>query len=73
MTYSLTVNDRAVEVGGPALRPVLAVLRDSLPALLLIGLWAWYGRNTPKEHPKVTAQELAELGDAVPIAVARID
>jgi ACS family glucarate transporter-like MFS transporter len=39
-----------------------ALLLTSLPALVLIALWAWYGRNTPREHPSVSAQELAEIG-----------
>jgi sugar phosphate permease len=34
----------------------------SVPALGLIASWAWYGRNTPQEHPSVSAQELAEIG-----------
>ncbi len=38
-----------------------ALLWSSLPALLLIGVWAWYGRNTPAEHPAVGAAELGEL------------
>ena len=53
--------------------PVVAYLMDSsgwqhalfwpaLPALGLIAVWAWYGRNTPAEHPSVTREELAELG-----------
>jgi sugar phosphate permease len=28
----------------------------------LIVVWAWYGRNTPREHPSMTAAELAEIG-----------
>jgi len=39
-----------------------ALVLASLPALGLIALWAWYGRNTPREHPSVSAQELAEIG-----------
>jgi ACS family glucarate transporter-like MFS transporter len=39
-----------------------ALLLSSLPALALIALWAWYGRNTPGEHPAMTARELAEIG-----------
>jgi ACS family glucarate transporter-like MFS transporter len=39
-----------------------ALLWASLPALALIALWAWYGRNTPREHRSVTADELAEIG-----------
>jgi ACS family glucarate transporter-like MFS transporter len=40
-----------------------ALIWISLPAVALIGLWAWYGRNTPREHPSVSAEELAEIGD----------
>jgi ACS family glucarate transporter-like MFS transporter len=39
-----------------------ALLWVSLPAIGLIALWAWYGRNTPREHPSMSAQELAEIG-----------
>jgi MFS transporter, ACS family, glucarate transporter len=39
-----------------------ALLWTSLPAIGLIAVWAWYGRNTPREHPSVTATELAEIG-----------
>ena len=39
-----------------------ALLWTSLPAIALIAVWAWYGRNTPREHPSVTAAELAEIG-----------
>ena len=38
-----------------------ALLWTAIPALALIGSWAWYGRNAPEEHPAVTAAELAEL------------
>ena len=49
-----------------------ALLWTSLPALGLIALWAWYGRNTPREHPAVSAQELAEIGNQ-PAAHASIN
>src|SRR5882762_8189603 len=39
-----------------------ALLWSSLPALVLIALWAWYGRDTPREHPAVSERELAEIG-----------
>jgi len=39
-----------------------ALAWSSLPVLALIGGWAWYGRNTPAEHPAVSEAELAELG-----------
>jgi sugar phosphate permease len=47
-----------------------ALAWSSLPVLALIGGWAWYGRNTPAEHPAVTEAELAELG---PQAAERVD
>ena len=42
-----------------------ALAWSSLPVLALIGGWAWYGRDTPAEHPSVTEAELAELGPQV--------
>jgi MFS transporter, ACS family, glucarate transporter len=39
-----------------------ALLWTNLPMLLLAALWTWYGRNTPSEHPSVSAAELAEIG-----------
>jgi sugar phosphate permease len=39
-----------------------ALLWASLPAIALISIWAWYGRDAPREHPSVSAQELAEIG-----------
>jgi ACS family glucarate transporter-like MFS transporter len=46
-----------------------ALLWTSLPAIGLIAVWAWYGRNTPREHPSVSAAELEEIGpqSAVPV------
>jgi sugar phosphate permease len=46
-----------------------ALLWASLPAIVLISIWAWYGRNTPREHPSVSPEELAEIGtlSAVPV------
>src|ERR1700682_5479381 len=35
-----------------------ALLLPTLPALVLIALWACYGRNSPREHPSVSAEEL---------------
>jgi len=40
-----------------------ALMWASLPALGLIALWAWYARNTPREHPSVDAHELLEIGN----------
>ncbi len=39
-----------------------ALLWASLPAIALIAIWAWYGRDSPREHPSVSAGELAEIG-----------
>jgi ACS family glucarate transporter-like MFS transporter len=55
-----------------------ALLWTSLPALLLLALWGWYGRNRPAEHRSVTPAELALVaevaGDQVPerISVVRL-
>jgi ACS family glucarate transporter-like MFS transporter len=42
-----------------------ALFWPALPAAGVIALWAWYGRDRPKQHPKVSAAELGELGAAV--------
>lgn len=39
-----------------------ALMWASFPALALIAAWGWYGRNTPREHPSVTPEELKEIG-----------
>ena len=41
-----------------------ALVWTSLPALVLIAVWAWYGRNTPRQHPSMSAFELAEIEPA---------
>jgi MFS transporter, ACS family, glucarate transporter len=38
-----------------------ALLLVALPVLALVVLWWWQGRDTPYEHPAVTARELADL------------
>jgi len=38
-----------------------ALLWTALPLAVLTGCWAWYGRDTPQQHPSVSTQELAEL------------
>ncbi len=61
-----------LQLGSAAATPLIAILMESygwkhallwtsFPALALIVLWSWYGRNTPAEHPAVTAEERAEL------------
>ena len=39
-----------------------ALLWIALPVALLTVAWGWYARDTPREHPAVTPEELAELG-----------
>jgi ACS family glucarate transporter-like MFS transporter len=41
-----------------------ALLWTAIPAIPLYLLWAWYARNTPREHASVSADELALLSDA---------
>jgi MFS transporter, ACS family, glucarate transporter len=61
-----------LQLGSAAATPLIAVLMESygwknallwtsLPALLMVLAWAWYGRNSPAEHPRVSAAERAEL------------
>jgi ACS family glucarate transporter-like MFS transporter len=38
-----------------------ALVWTTLPAMALVAVWAWYARNTPAEHPAVSAAELAEI------------
>ena len=45
-----------------------AYIWTTLPVLLVIGWWAWYGRNSPAQHRRVSATELAELGPEPPAA-----
>lgn len=33
----------------------------AVPAVALTLLWAWFARDTPREHPRVTPEELAEI------------
>ncbi len=47
-----------------------ALIWTSLPLLLLIVSWAWYGRNRAASHPSVSGTELAELGVAAERAEA---
>jgi len=66
-TVSLGMN-----IGGAMTAPLIVILSVhfgwqgallwiALPAVLLTASWAWYARDTPAEHPKVTSAELAEL------------
>jgi ACS family glucarate transporter-like MFS transporter len=51
-----------------------ALFWPALPAVVIIVLWAWYARDSPREHPSVTPEEIAELGkEALPPPPAKID
>lgn len=71
-------NAMIMNIGGAMTAPLIVVLSAhfgwqgallwiALPTALLTGVWAWYGRDRPAEHSKVTAEELAEL-DASDVA-----
>lgn len=45
-----------------------ALFWPALPALLVVGLWAWYGRNAPAEHSRVSTEELLEIGRSHAVA-----
>ena len=54
-----------------------ALLSIAVPATLLTIAWAWYGRDTPMQHWKVTAAELADLDERdlvkpAPMTLARM-
>jgi MFS transporter, ACS family, glucarate transporter len=66
------IQSMGLQLGAAATPPVIVLLMQSfgwqralfwtsLPALALILVWAWYARNTPREHPSVSRTELAEL------------
>jgi MFS transporter, ACS family, glucarate transporter len=46
-----------------------ALVWTTLPTLMVIGWWASYARNDPREHSGVSAAELAELGPRTAEAV----
>ena len=51
-----------------------ALFWPALPAVVVILLWAWYARNSPREHPSVTPEEIAELGkEALAPPAAKVD
>jgi MFS transporter, ACS family, glucarate transporter len=51
-----------------------ALFWPALPAIAVILLWAWYARNSPREHTSVTPEEIAELGkEAAQPPPAKVD
>jgi MFS transporter, ACS family, glucarate transporter len=66
------MNSLGANIGGAMTAPLVvlltlhfgwqgALLWIALPAALLTAAWAWYGRDTPQQHPRVTPAEIAEL------------
>ena len=66
----------ALQIGAALAPPILVMLMQAfgwqralfwaaLPPLLLIALWRWYARDTPREHAAVSTTELEELGTPV--------
>jgi ACS family glucarate transporter-like MFS transporter len=49
-----------------------ALLWSSLPALIVIAGWGWYGRDTPGEHPAMTEQERQEIDAGSTLAADRV-
>lgn len=77
---ALGAQNMGLNLGAALTPPLIAVLMTTMgwqqalvwagiAPVLLIVLWAWYARNTPREHPAVSTAELAEL-DPAPQAAA---
>lgn len=49
-----------------------ALLWIAVPAAVLTAAWYWDGRDTPRQHPRVTAEELSELDPAAQAEPARM-
>ncbi len=79
------IQSAGLQLAAAATPPVVAYLMSTLgwqralfwpalPAVFVIVLWAWYARNSPREHPSVTPEEIAELGkEATPSLPAKVD
>lgn len=71
---ALGAQNMGLNLGAALTPPLIAVLMSavgwqqalawsSIPPVVVIALWVWYARNSPREHPAVASAELAELGD----------
>lgn len=81
---ALGSQNMGLNIGAALTPPLVAVLMTTvgwqqalawsgIPPVLVVVLWAWYARNTPREHRSVSTAELAELGDSArPAAHERI-
>jgi ACS family glucarate transporter-like MFS transporter len=69
------LNSLGANIGGAMTAPLIVILTlhfgwqgallwIALPTALLAAAWAWYGRDTPRGHPRVGPAELAELDAA---------
>ena len=74
--YVVGLQTMGLQLGAAATPPLIATLMNSfgwrnallwttLPGLLLIGWWAAYGRDSPRQHAGVSPQELQEIGGHV--------
>lgn len=72
---ALGAQNMGLNIGAALTPPLIATLMTALgwqealvwagiPPVLLIVLWAWYARNSPRAHRAVSDEELAELDDA---------
>jgi len=77
---ALGAQNMGLNLGAALTPPLIAVLMSavgwqqalawsSIPPVVVIALWVWYARNSPREHPAVSSAELAELGDESTAAV----
>lgn len=74
--YVVGLQTMGLQLGAAATPPLIATLMNSfgwrnalfwttLPALLLVGWWAAYGRDSPRQHAGVSRQELRDIGDHI--------
>jgi ACS family glucarate transporter-like MFS transporter len=81
--YVVGLQTMGLQLGAAATPPLIATLMTSfgwrnalfwstVPALGLIVWWAYYGRNSPRQHPSVTPRELHEIGDHLSAATPQV-
>ena len=44
-----------------------ALFWTALPSVALVIAWAWYARDTPREHPSISSEELVDLESTTPV------
>jgi ACS family hexuronate transporter-like MFS transporter len=66
------INTLGMDIGGAVTAPLIvlltvaygwqgALLWIAVPAAILTATWAWYGRDTPRQHARVRPDEIADL------------